>query len=785
MNMNMTNMMKNVKMFNADSTKNAFSVHSLQKNVSNNRSMKNTFLTPSLKNWFVGLMLMTLGLFGTNQNVNAQQTQTYNIALADLTSGANACGTNNVYWSTATGGFTWTDVIPTYANVSSITLQLAFGTECTASTRAISLNSVSQGSVTTIAQCTCTPTTLNVSTINLSASNYTLGGTNTISFPTSTSGLNATASGLNGYYAVVTVNYSTFSGPTPTLTSFTPTSGSCTNIVTVNGTNFNNGTPVVKFNGVAAATTYVSATQVTAVIPAAATTGPLTIQTGGGIATAASNFTVNTSVPTITAVTPTAITAGNTVTITGTNLSCPTAISIGGTPVVSFNAVSSTQVTAVVGYGATGSLSLTTAGGTATFGSFTYTAPQAGSQVNVAGTSSINSMNNNVSTIVDPAITVTGNGTITDFRVQITDSYTAGDILEFTGSLPSNVTYTPFNTTTRSILFTGTLLPQDWSTILQQVKLKTSSAVCFPEARKVTFIAGSVLYNPLNGHYYIKSPSTNYWTQSRDAAAASSYFGLQGYLATITSASENSFVSVLLNSDTWIGGSDNYNYINQALGYTLYANQAASEGKFYWVTGPEKGTQLTTANGGSAGWLSTVYNNWDAPEPNNSWATMDASTGTTGEHYMHFLTAQANWNDYGDTYASLYSIFEYGGMAGDNLTSTRIFTRNIYVNGAPTSGISGGNVNVCAGSNSTTLTLPGFTGTVNNWQSSTDNFLTTGNTTNISSTSTSLTVTNITTTTYYRAVVTSGSCSALATSPVAINVSSSSPGVLSSSNINR
>ena len=65
---------------------------------------------------------------------------------------------------------------------------------------------------------------------------------------------------------------------------------------------------------------------------------------------------------------------------------------------------------------------------------------------------------------------------------------------------------------------------------------------------------------------------------------------------------------------------------------------------------------------------------------------------------------------------------------------------------------------------------------------STDNFLTTGNTTNISSTSTSLTVTNITTTTYYRAVVTSGSCSALATSPVAINVSSSSPGVLSSSN---
>ena len=50
MNMNMTNMMKNVKMFNADSTKNAILVHSLQKNVSNNRSMKNTFLTTTINN---------------------------------------------------------------------------------------------------------------------------------------------------------------------------------------------------------------------------------------------------------------------------------------------------------------------------------------------------------------------------------------------------------------------------------------------------------------------------------------------------------------------------------------------------------------------------------------------------------------------------------------------------------------------------------------------------------------------------------------------------------------
>ncbi len=49
MNIKMRTMMKNDKMFNADSNENAILVHSLHKNVSNNRSMKNTFLTTMSK----------------------------------------------------------------------------------------------------------------------------------------------------------------------------------------------------------------------------------------------------------------------------------------------------------------------------------------------------------------------------------------------------------------------------------------------------------------------------------------------------------------------------------------------------------------------------------------------------------------------------------------------------------------------------------------------------------------------------------------------------------------
>ena len=131
MNMNMTNMMKNVKMFNADSIKNAFSVHSLQKNVSNNRSMKNTFLTPSLKNWFVGLMLMTLGLFGTNQNVHAQ----FTCASVDSRNNGNntgVCAGSGSNPIASNFNSTIYATVPSTSKTGNITFKWANGTEPTA-----------------------------------------------------------------------------------------------------------------------------------------------------------------------------------------------------------------------------------------------------------------------------------------------------------------------------------------------------------------------------------------------------------------------------------------------------------------------------------------------------------------------------------------------------------------------------------------------------------------------------------------------------------------------------
>jgi hypothetical protein len=66
------------------------------------------------------------------------------------------------------------------------------------------------------------------------------------------------------------------------------------------------------------------------------------------------------------------------------------------------------------------------------------------------------------------------------------------------------------------------------------------------------------------------------------------YHGLQGYLATITSQEENDFIEQKLSADGWIGASDDFEQINIAAGSFLYADQGEAEGRWYWVTGPEK-----------------------------------------------------------------------------------------------------------------------------------------------------------------------------------------------------
>ena len=399
----------------------------------------------------------------------------------------------------------------------------------------------------------------------------------------------------------------------------------------------------------------------------------------------------------------------------------------------------------------------------------------------VTGNINPNTINNNVATIVDNELLVTSNGMITGFTVTITSDYTDGDILGYTGALPSGITVAPFNTTSRSLTFSGTASASIWQTLLRTVTLKSTST-CFPTNRKVSFLPSSKFFNYFNGHYYEYVSTGLTWTAAKADAESKNYYGLQGYLVTISSEAENSYINTLIAANSWIGASDNFSQINAAVGYNKYGSSSAGEGKWHWVTGPEKGIQIRTGNANTASQsgipVSGVYQNWNTTtnfsnnEPNDVWGSSPGE-----EDYGHMYTGSGKWNDFPNR--SQTSIVEYGGMAGDNVTSNISFTRDIIILGSPIGSVTGATT-VCSGTNSTTLTYNG-SGSIQRWEYSVDNFSTPG-IVDTSSSSNTITVDNLTISRYYRAVITTSGCSNISSSTALINVATTSSGTITAAN---
>ena len=180
-------------------------------------------------------------------------------------------------------------------------------------------------------------------------------------------------------------------------------------------------------------------------------------------------------------------------------------------------------------------------------------------------------------------------------------------------------------------------------------------------------------FNPDNGHYYeFVSSSGITWDQAKIDAESRTLYGLNGYLVTITSDSENTLITSMAGGNGWIGASD-----------------ADSEGIWKWVTGPEAGTQfwLGDTNAGTSSTLNygssynNQYANWASGEPNNS----DSTRG--GEDVAHFYYSGTNagkWNDFAanNTSAIAGYIVEYGG-AGGTLTAANLTVRVLSVNDLP------------------------------------------------------------------------------------------------------
>ncbi len=123
------------------------------------------------------------------------------------------------------------------------------------------------------------------------------------------------------------------------------------------------GTTAVSFNGKPATFTAVSATYMTATVPAGATTGSVTVTTPGGVLTSNRKFRVT---PQLTSFAPPSGPVGTVVTLTGVSLTQTSKITFGGVAATTFTVNSDTSVSVTVPTGAvTGKIVVTTTGGTA------------------------------------------------------------------------------------------------------------------------------------------------------------------------------------------------------------------------------------------------------------------------------------------------------------------------------------------------------------------------------------------------------------------------------------
>jgi hypothetical protein len=317
------------------------------------------------------------------------------------------------------------------------------------------------------------PTILVASTPNDGSENVTVPNVG----PSTTARVRVEAVG-NIFFDISNTNFTITSPlPAPTITSFAPGSGPEGTSVVITGTNFT-GATAASFNNVAATTfTVNSATQVTATVPAGATTGAIRVTTGGGTATSPANFVVT---PTITGFTPTSGPVGTVVTITGTAFTGATAVSFNNTNANAFTVNGATQVTATVPAGATtGLVRVTTPAGTAvstgnftvipspTITSFTPTFGLVGTVVTITGTNftgaTVVSFNNVAATVftVNSATQVTATvptGATTGAVRVTTPGGTATSAADFTVLLPPTIT--SFSPTSgqvgTSVVITGT-----------------------------------------------------------------------------------------------------------------------------------------------------------------------------------------------------------------------------------------------------------------------------------------------------------------------------------------
>ena len=241
-----------------------------------------------------------------------------------------------------------------------------------------------------------------------------------------------------------------------------------------------------------------------------------------------------------------------------------------------------------------------------------------------------------------------GDNTLEEAFIQIATGYSIGnDELILTGN-HTNISAS-WSIGEGLLTLTGPASFAEFENAIRDIVYQSSGSN-FTQDKFFTINLGQASFLPATGHYYRYVSDVGItWAEAVDAAAEQSFFGLQGYLATITTPEEVQLTGEQAQGTGWIGGSDQ-----------------ANEGVWRWETGPEAGQVFWNgAVSGSA--PNGMFAYWNTGEPNN----------LGEEDYAHITDPDigilGSWNDLevtGSTdpdspYHPQGYVVEFGGMPGD------------------------------------------------------------------------------------------------------------------------
>ena len=434
----------------------------------------------------------------------------------------------------------------------------------------------------------------------------------------------------NSGYGIVMADAALRSVPPPvppTITSFSPTLGPSGTNVTITGSNFKAVTNVT-FNGLTANFSVVSPSQITAVVPAGASSGLIGVVTRTGNATSTSSFTVQGS-PSIAGFSPASAAIGASVVITGSSFTGTSSVKFNGTS-ATFVVNSATQITATVPTGTTaGRITVLTAAGIGTSaGNFTVTV--------LPIITSFNPTSGPIGTVV----TINGanfNG-LTSVKFNGSSSTGSFNAIRITSTVPASATTGLITVTTTN----GTATTSGMFTVIPVPTLSSFSPSNAPVGAQIT-ISGNNLAGATNVSF--NSISTVFQINSTTQIVANVPAGNSGGLIRVSTpggiATSAGIFSPLLppsndnfaNAQILSGSSGTVTATNTAAtkegGEPNHVNNLGGKSIWFQWTAPSSGAWTFSTAGSSFDTIMALYTGSTLSNLTLIAANDDSSTGIT------------------------------------------------------------------------------------------------------------------------------------------------------------